>query len=86
VSDGIEAWLVDQHNRSVHPRHGRKVNCPPEFAFDLLAERFHQDPLSWPYQHDAVAVLRFLNRRVAEGEARNWLARHQGEPLLSYEG
>lgn len=53
---------------------------------DVLAERYHQDPISWPYDHDAVAVLRFLNRRAAEGKAHDLLASSQGEPLIEYGG
>jgi hypothetical protein len=42
------------------------------------------DPIAWPYDHEAVAVQRFLNRRAAEGKARELLAGSQGEHVIEY--
>ena len=96
LSDGIEAYLIDQHNLEIDrdnranrrrgPRYGKNLGCPLPLAFDILAERWGQDPISWPYEHDAVAVLRFLNRRVAESKARELTASSQGEPVIEYKG
>jgi hypothetical protein len=76
--------MIDQHNRAFGRKYARNVECPIEYAFDLLAERFHQDPITWPNDHDAVAVLRFLNRRIVEGKTHTLLARYPNQPLIEY--
>ena len=77
--------MANEHNVAIDPRLGKKdLGCPTEYAYIRLAERFGQDPLVWPRQHDAVAVYRFINLLGVEGEMNRELARSKdkrGQPV-----
>ena len=76
---GIDRFLVNQHNTGINPRWDNKAGCPTPYATLLIAARFGQDPLTWPYEHDAGAVLRLFNLLTAESKQQSELARSRGE-------
>ena len=64
---GIAKYIDDQR---YPPRFPRKPAPPPlEYALIELAKQYGQDPLTWPYDHDATAVRRMLNILSVAGKA-----------------
>lgn len=77
--------MANEHNVAIDPKLGQKnLGCPAEYAYIKLAERFGQDPLVWPREHDAIAVLRMVNVLAVEGQMSQELARsrdRRGSPV-----
>ena len=84
---GIDRFLIGQHNAGLNPRWAdRGAGCPTPYAVVLLAERFGQDPVTWPHDHDADAVLRLFAILSAEGRMKEELARVKGQRYYRDEG
>lgn len=77
---GIDRYLVNQHNAGINSMWADKgADCPTPYAAVLIAERFAQDPVTWPYEHDVGAVLRLFSILSAEGRMKEELHRAKGQ-------
>lgn len=65
---GIVAYIDDSYNPPKWPK--KPAPAPLAYALAELAKDYGQDPLVWPYQHDAIAVRRLLNILSVAGKAR----------------
>jgi hypothetical protein len=59
----LEAGIIAYIEDTRHPPKFPKKPASPPLAYALieLAKMYGQDPLVWPYDHDATAVRRLLN-------------------------
>jgi hypothetical protein len=67
LTAALVAYLDDAHHPPKWPT--QPAGAPAEYAFIELAKQYGQDPLIWPYQHDILAVMRFINIVAAAAKA-----------------
>ncbi len=71
MTAAIIAYIDDQ--RQTSRRRKKAAAAPPlEYALIVLAKEYGQDPLSWPYDHDGIAVRRLLNILSVAGQEQSY--------------